>query len=130
MTMRKLAPTLTTALAATGLIAAAALAHHGWNWAEDEQTELQGTIQAIYIGPPHPELQVEATDGQMWTVELGNPRQTEASGFVEGVSAPGDPIVVRGHRSLDPDDIRIKAVRITIEDAQYDLYPNLIQHDH
>lgn len=130
MTMRRTARTVAAAAAATGLMAAAAMAHHGWSWAEEEQTELQGTIQEIYIGPPHPELQVEAADGQIWTVELGNPRQTEAAGFVEGVSAPGDAIVVRGHRSLDADDIRIKAVRITIGDAQYDLYPALIQHDH
>jgi hypothetical protein len=118
------------ALAAAGLIATAAAAHHGWNWAEDEQTTLEGTVQEVYIGPPHPELQVEAADGEMWTVELGNPRQTAASGFVEGVTAPGDTILVRGHRSLDPGDVRIKAVQVTIGDAQYDIYPNLIQHDH
>ena len=62
-----------------------AAAHHGWNWAEEEQTELEGTIREIYIGPPHPELRVEVGDGVMWRIELGNPRLTAASGFVEGV---------------------------------------------
>lgn len=118
------------AFAVAVMLASAAAAHHGWNWAEEAQTELEGTIQEIYIGPPHPELQVQAADGEMWRVELGNPRQTEAAGFIEGASAPGDPILVRGHRALDPADIRIKAVRITIGDDQYDIYPNLIEHDH
>src|SRR5690606_4480110 len=85
-------------LAVAGMLASAAIAHHGWNWAEEEQTEMEGTIREVYIGPPHPALQVEGADGQMWTVELGNPRQTAAAGFVEGVSAPGDPILVLGHR--------------------------------
>lgn len=117
-------------LAVAGMLASAAIAHHGWNWAEEEQTEMEGTVREVYIGPPHPALQVEGADGQMWTVELGNPRQTAAAGFVEGVSAPGDPVRVLGHRSLDATDIRIKAVRITIDgEDQYDIYPNLIEHD-
>jgi hypothetical protein len=130
MTTRKDLRTLLGGLAAAGLLATAAAAHHGWNWASEDQTELEGTIQEIYIGPPHPTLQVQGADGQMWTIELGNPRLTAASGFVEGVSAPGDPIVVLGHRSLDSADIRMKAVRITVDGDQYDIYPDLIEHDH
>lgn len=130
MTMRRSARALVGGVAAAGLLATASAAHHGWNWAEEEQTTLEGTIQEIYIGPPHPTLRVEGADGQMWTVELGNPRQTAAAGFVEGVSAPGDPILVLGHRSLDAADIRMKAVQITIEDDRYDIYPNMIGHDH
>jgi hypothetical protein len=115
-------------VAAAGMFATAALAHHGWNWAEQEQTELQGTIREIYIGPPHPELKVEAADGVVWRVELGNPRLTANSGFVEGAAAPGDPVVVLGHRALDPADIHMKAVRLTIGDDQYDIYPDRIDH--
>ena len=116
------------ALVAAWMFATAAVAHHGWNWAEEEQTEMQGTIREVYIGPPHPALQVEAADGEVWTVELGNPRQTAAAGFGEDSTAPGAPIVVLGHRSLDPADVRMKAVRITVDGTQYDIYPNLIEH--
>ena len=123
MTIRRTA----WALAAAGMIATAAAAHHGWDWAEDEQTELEGTIREVYIGPPHPELQVEAADGVVWRVELGNPRLTAASGFVEGAAAPGDAVLVRGHRALDAADIHMKAVRVTIDGTQYDIYPDLIE---
>lgn len=127
MTTRRPAWALAAGAAVAGMIATAAAAHHGWNWAEEEQTELQGTIRQIYIGPPHPELQVEAADGVVWRVELGNPRLTAASGFVEGVTVPGDTVLVRGHRSLDQSDMHMKAVRITIGEDQYDIYPDLIE---
>ena len=35
-------------LGVAGAVAAAslpALAHHGWNWAEDQQSELKGTVK-------------------------------------------------------------------------------------
>jgi hypothetical protein len=124
MTMRRTAWVLA---AAAGMFATAAVAHHGWNWAEEEQTELEGTIREIYIGPPHPEVRVEGADGVMWRIELGNPRLTAASGFVEGVAAPGQTILVRGHRALDQSDIHMKAVRITIDGVQYDIYPDRIE---
>ncbi len=109
------------------LFATAALAHHGWSWAEDEQTELTGTILEIYIGPPHPTLEVETAGDGTWTIELGNPRATERAGFVEGSAAAGDDIVVLGHRSLDSGEKRMKAVRITIGDQTYDIYPDRIE---
>ena len=110
-------------LAATG----AALAHHGWSWAEGEQTELEGTITDISMAPPHPSLKVEASDGVVWQVDLGNPRNTERSGFVEGSAKVGDPIVVLGNRSLDKDEKLMKAVRITVAGKAFDIYPERIE---
>ena len=109
--------------AATG----AALAHHGWSWAEGEQTELEGTITDISMAPPHPSLKVEASDGVVWQVDLGNPRNTERSGFVEGSAKVGDPIVVLGNRSLDKDEKLMKAVRITVAGKAFDIYPERIK---
>ena len=109
--------------AATG----AALAHHGWSWAEGEQTELEGTITEISMAPPHPSLKVEASDGVVWQVDLGNPRNTERSGFVEGSAKVGDPIVVLGNRSLDKDEKLMKAVRITVAGKAFDIYPERIE---
>jgi len=109
------------------LLAASAYAHHGWSWAEADQIELEGTIREITIAPPHPTLEVETEDDGMWHVELGNPRNTERSGFVEGAAKIGDPITVLGNRSLDRNEKRMKAVRITVSGKVYDIYPERIR---
>ena len=40
------------------LVATSAVAHHGWSWTVEEQSELTGTIQEIFIGNPHAVLKV------------------------------------------------------------------------
>ena len=104
------------------------LAHHGLSWAEDAQIELTGTITAISFAPPHPSMQVQAGDG-VWTVELSNPGKTERSGFVEGVAEVGDPVMLIGNRSKDPDERRMKAVRVIVGTRTYDIYPERIRTD-
>ncbi len=118
---------IVTVAAAVTMTAFAAFAHHGWTWAEEEQTELTGTIRTVMIAPPHPALEVETASDGVWKVELGNPRQTERSGFVEGSAKPGDEIVVLGNRSLDQNEKRMKAVRITVADKVFDIYPERIE---
>lgn len=109
---------------AVGLPAAA---HHGWSWAEDAQSTLAGTIQTISMAPPHPSLQVKAADGVVWLVDLGNPNQTERSGFTATSGKAGDAIVVLGNRHKDKTKMHMKAVRITIADKNFDLYPERIR---
>ncbi|WP_439599058.1 DUF6152 family protein [Falsiroseomonas sp.] len=109
-------------LAGTG----SALAHHGWSWAEGEQGTLTGTVREIYVGPPHPTLRVEA-NGQIWTVELGNPNQTARAGFTETSLRPGQEIVALGNRSRDSSERRLKAVRVTAGNRRFDFYPERIQ---
>lgn len=104
-----------------------ALAHHGWSWAEDAQSELKGTIRSISMAPPHPSLQVVATDGVLWQVDLGNPNQTERSGFTATSAKPGDAVVVLGNRHKDKTKMQMKAVRITIAGKNYDMYPERIR---
>ncbi|EJC70062.1 DUF6152 family protein [Rhizobium sp. 1AS11] len=108
-------------------LATGAAAHHGWSWAEADQIELRGTIEKISMGGPHPTLDVATVDDGVWLVELGNPRQTERSGFVEGVAKPGDQVMVLGNRSQDPKEKRLKAVRLTIGEKRYDIYPDRIK---
>ena len=114
-------------VAATAFLATAAAAHHGWEWAEEKQTDFSGTIREIYIGPPHPTLKVESASEGLWTVELSNPAQTVRAGFVEGVTKVGDKVEVLGNRSAKSGEKRMKAVRLIIADKTYLLYPERIQ---
>ena len=104
-----------------------AFAHHGWAWAEEEQSELKGTITEISMAPPHPSLRLKAQDGRLWQVDLGNPSQTQRSGFKGDTAKVGDDITVLGNRSKEPNKAHIKAVRITVGGKQYDMYPERIK---
>ncbi|GAB4066566.1 hypothetical protein KHC28_26050 [Ancylobacter sonchi] len=118
---------LAAALAlALGVAAAPAFAHHGWSWADGDKMTLTGTIRSISMAPPHPTLHVAASDGTVWRVDLGNPRQTEASGFTADTAKPGDAVTVLGNRSRDHAQAHMKAVRITIAGKNYDMYPERI----
>lgn len=109
------------------LLGGAASAHHGWSWAESEPMTLEGKIRTISMSPPHPTLQVAAADGAVWQVDLGNPNQTERSGFRGDTAKPGDAITVLGNRSLEKDKRHMKAVRITLAGRNYDMYPERIR---
>ena len=116
----------------TGLVAAAAAgvpaaAHHGWSWAEGEQTELRGTVRDVYIGQPHPTLRVETPGDGIWIVELANPRQTASSGFSATSAKVGDPVIAYGNRSRAQGERRMKAVRITVGGRTYDIYPERVR---
>jgi hypothetical protein len=117
-------------LAAGALImsaAPAAVAHHGWSWAVEQQTELEGTIQEISMAPPHPTLRVTDAEGTLWQIDLGNPSQTARSGFTAESAEPGDAITVLGNRHRDETRKHMKAVRITIGGTRYDMYPDRIR---
>ena len=103
-----------------------ALAHHGWDWAQAEQTEMKGTVQKVSMAPPHPSLQVKAADGVVWQVDLSNPGQTERSGYTANSAKAGDAIVILGNRHKDKAKRVMKAVRITVGGKSYDLYPERI----
>lgn len=117
-------------LGVAGVVAAAsvpALAHHGWNWAEDQQSELKGTVKSVSMAPPHPSLQVTGADGKQWLIDLANPNQTERAGFTAASAKAGDAIVVLGNRAQDKSQLWMKAVRITVAGKTYDLYPERIK---
>ncbi len=116
---------LAAVLLAAALLSIQAFAHHGWSWAESEQSELKGTIDTISMAPPHPVLHVKAPDG-LWQVDLGNPNQTARSGFTAESAKVGDAITVLGNRSLEKDKKHMKAVRITVAGKNFDMYPERI----
>lgn len=127
MTARFSRPAALAAFAGSLAIATAAFAHHGWEWAEEKQTNLEGVIREIYIGPPHPTLKVETANDGMWDIDLANPRQTTNAGFVEGSARPGNKIQILGNRSTKKDHKLMKAVRIVVEGKEFLLYPERIQ---
>lgn len=100
-----------------------ALAHHGWAWAEDEQSTLTGKIQSVSMAAPHPTVQVTDAAGAAWQVDLGNPSQTERSGFTAESAKAGDAITVLGNRNRDRARNHMKAVRITVAGRNFVLYP-------
>jgi hypothetical protein len=106
-------------------IAVPAFAHHGWAWTEDGFFELTGVIREIYLGNPHATLDVDV-EGEIWRVELAPPGPTSAAGFVEGVASPGDEVTAIGNRSADPNEKRMKAVRVTVGGTTYDVYPDRV----
>ncbi len=116
------------ALSTIGFLAAflaQAVAHHGWSWTEDGFFELEGTIAEIYVGNPHATLDIDV-EAEVWRVDLAPPSRTIAAGFEEGTASVGDTITAIGHRSLDQNERRMKAVRIIVDGNTYDVYPGRV----
>lgn len=121
---RRLAAALVLALGAgpvTGFVAPA-LAHHGWSWTTGDNIELTGVIVAARLGNPHGVLEVDA-DGDVWTVEVGQPWRNDRAGLKDGDLAEGVEIVIVGQPSADISDRRVKAERLSIGGREYLLYP-------
>ena len=104
---------------------AIAAAHHGWSWTQDGFFELEGVITAIYVGNPHATLDVDV-EGETWRIELAPPSRTIAAGFTEETAKVGDEVTAIGNRSLDENELRMKAVRIIVNGETYDVYPDRV----
>jgi hypothetical protein len=101
---------------------AAALAHHGWTWTTGGNIDLAGIIKTASLGNPHGVLTVDV-EGEIWTVEVGQPWRNERAGVKEGVLAPGVELRVVGEPSADASKKLVKAERIYIGGREYRLYP-------
>ena len=104
---------------------AIAAAHHGWSWTQDGFFELEGVITTIYVGNPHATLDVDV-EGETWRIELAPPSRTIAAGFTEETAKVGDEVTAIGNRSLDENELRMKAVRIIVNGETYDVYPDRV----
>jgi len=113
----------TILLAGAGLLPAAALAHHGWAWAEDEEFTLEGVLRGARLGNPHGELAVAAADG-MWIAEIGQPWRNERAGLTDDMLVPGLALTLEGHRSRNPEERVMKAERVIVAGKLHDLYPD------
>lgn len=113
------------AVAALGLAlqAGAALAHHGWSWTTGGNVEVTGVITSAQLGNPHGLLTLDV-EGEVWTVEVGQPWRNERAGVKDGDLAEGVEIRVIGEPAADSGEKRVKAERFYLGDREYILYPN------
>lgn len=102
--------------------AGTALAHHGWRWTTGGNIELTGTIATAKLGNPHGVLTVDA-EGDIWTVEVGQPWRNERAGLKDGDLKKGVEIRILGEPSADIKTKRMKAERLFIKGREYPLYP-------
>ncbi|MEZ5932367.1 MAG: DUF6152 family protein [Alphaproteobacteria bacterium] len=109
--------------AAVSLAVPAAWAHHGWSWTTGDNIELIGIIQTVSLGMPHGTLEVDA-EGDVWTVEVGQPWRNERAGLVDGDLAEGVEIRVIGEPSVNVEDRLMKAERLYLGEREYILYPD------
>ena len=120
MTRRLFAALLTLGLLLPG---GAALAHHGWAWTTGGNIELTGVIESVRLGNPHGVLEVDV-EGEIWTVEVGQPWRNERAGLVEGDLAEGVEIRVIGEPAADVSERRLKVERLYLGEREYVLYPS------
>jgi len=99
-----------------------ALAHHGWTWTTGGNISLTGIIESAQLGNPHGVLKIDA-DGNVWTVEVGQPWRNARAGLKPGDLAAGVEVRIVGEPSTDINDKLMKAERIYIGTQEYILYP-------
>lgn len=100
-----------------------ALGHHGWNWAEPENSEVSGVIKFVRLGNPHGRVTLDV-DGEEWVAEVGQPWRNARAGLKDEMLVEGVRVTVSGHKSARPGEKVIKAERVLIDGRQYDLYPD------
>lgn len=99
-----------------------ALAHHGWSWTTGGNIELVGIIAEARLGNPHGILRVDA-DGEVWTVEVGQPWRNARAGLKDGDLAEGVEIRAIGQPAANLDEKRMKVERLYLGEREFILYP-------
>ena len=120
--MKTLALTITFVLG-LALPGGGALAHHGGASTTGKNVDLAGVIKKVSLGNPHGILHVDI-DGEVWTVEVGQPWRNERAGLKDGDLAEGVKIRMIGEPSADPAEKRLKVELLFLGDRKYVLYPD------
>ncbi len=103
------------------VFAGPAQAHHGWSWTTGGNIELTGIIASAKLGNPHGVLKVDV-DGEIWTLEVGQPWRNERAGVKDGDLAKGVEIRAIGEPSANTADKLMKVERFYLGDREYILY--------
>jgi hypothetical protein len=99
------------------------LAHHGWSWTTGGNIDLTGVITSAQLGNPHGVLRVDV-EGNVWTLEVGQPWRNERAGLKDGDLAKGVEIRAIGEPSEDASKKRMKVERLYLGKREYILYPD------
>ncbi|WP_084395708.1 DUF6152 family protein [Henriciella aquimarina] len=105
------------------LFAAPALAHHGWSWTTGENMDVTGTVTEASLGNPHGELKLDV-DGEIWTIEVGQPWRNDRAGLTDEDYAPGSELRIVGEPSSQEGERLLKAERVFIDGKEHALYPD------
>lgn len=105
-------PMLIVTAVATGVIAGAALAHHGWSGYEEEMKKVSGVIEQTSYANPHGSIQLETAE-QTWEVVLAPPSRMRNRGLTEDMLKVGTTATVEGYQSTS-DEKEMRAERITV----------------
>lgn len=100
-----------------------AVAHHGWTWTTGGNIELTGIIKSARLGNPHGVLEVDA-EGDVWTVEVGQPWRNERAGLKDGDLVVGVEVRILGEPSSDTSKRLLKAEKLWIGQKEHVLYPD------
>lgn len=102
------------------LIAAPALAHHGWSeYDADRPLKLSGTIEKSGYEHPHGFVHLK-TDTKTWTVVLAPPTRMQNRGLPPDMLSPGNKATVYGYPNRNkPEEMR--AERITVGEKTTEL---------
>src|ERR1043166_3719504 len=107
-------------LAALALIAAPALAHHGWgSYDAAHPVAVAGPIVTSKFENPHVTVTVRGSD-KVWTVTLAPTSRMENRGAVAAVVAVGKDIAAYGYPSTREKD-EMRAERITVDGKTYEM---------
>ena len=98
-------------------------AHHGWSWTTGGNIELTGIITVVRLGNPHGIVKVDV-EGEVWTLEVGQPWRNERAGLKDGDLAEGVEIRAIGEPSADTSERRMKVERLFLDEREYILYPD------
>lgn len=115
--MRRLLP-ITLLLAA--LLAAPALAHHGWgSYDADVVMTFDTRIERVHYRNPHASIDV-SRDGRTWHVVLAPVSRMSARGLPDGALAEGTTVTITGYPRRDG-TAELRAERIVLEGKTVEL---------
>lgn len=102
------------------------LSHDRWSDFEEEPTLIEATITDINIAGSDPTIQVRASDGVNWTIELASHSRNREAGLTAAMALPGDRVSVVGRRTHHFGENRVKALHLTIAETEFVLFPDCL----
>ena len=83
-------------LAGLALLAAPAAAHHSFAMFDQSKImTLEGTVTEFQWTNPHAFIELDATGGRHWSIELNSPNNLKRQGWTRAALKPGDKITLR-----------------------------------